>query len=94
MGSSGRLLAVCCGRFRCRCCEVRVGQDDFECVVRGHDLRLRGRTRVGPHDLPHPRAVCLDELQAVEDVGEMRVPAGGDAHHQILQLKAGQKAAD
>lgn len=44
----------CCRIFRCRCCEVHVGQDDFECVVRGHDLRLRGSTRVSSHDYSHP----------------------------------------
>jgi len=94
MGSKGRLCAICRRLFCFRCREVHVGQDDFECVIRGYDLRLSGRARVSSHDFPHSRAVCLDELQAVEDVGEMRVPAGGDAHHQVFQLQAGQKAAD
>lgn len=53
-----------------------------------------GRTRVSSHDFPHSRAIRFDELQAVEDVGQVGVPAGGDAHHQVFQLKARQKVAD
>lgn len=90
MGASVLFAAGSCFR----CCEVHVGQDDFECVVRGHDLRSRGRIRVSSHNLPHPRAIRFDELQAVEDVGQVGVPAGGDAHYQVFQLKARQKVAD
>ena len=73
---------------------VEVGQRDLEGVVGGFKAWLRVRAGVGLDDLAQARAIGLDQLQPVEHIGQLRVPAHGDAHHRVAERDAAHEAAD
>ena len=73
---------------------VHVGQDQFECVRRHFDARLRGAILIERIDFANARAVGFDQLQAMENFRQPAVAGLRNAAADILGRKPGQQAAD